>query len=69
MTYLRFAYNTDLHEGDILFVCEDWGYFFNNSYKERLFLRYLAEGKPYTICWVDGNHENFDIINAYPIEE
>ena len=31
-------------------------------------MKYLAEDKPYTICWVDGNHENFDLISQYPVE-
>ena len=68
MMYAGFAYNRDLREGDILFCCGDWGYISDDSYKERQFLRYLTEDKPYIICWVDGNHENFDLINQFPIE-
>ena len=68
MTYSGFAYNKDLGEGDILFCCGGWEYISDDSYRERRFLEYLAEEKPYTICWVDGNHENFDLINQYPIE-
>ena len=66
--YPGFVYNRDLHEGDILFVCGDFGYVNNDSFHERLFLRYLAEEKPYTICFVDGNHENFDLLELYPVE-
>lgn len=57
-----------LKENDKLIICGDWGYISDDSYKERLFLRFLAE-KPYQILWVDGNHENFDLINEYPVEE
>ena len=24
---------------------------------------------PFTVLFVDGNHENFDLLNAYPVEE
>ena len=27
------------------------------------------EGKPFTTLFVDGNHENFDRLYAYPVEE
>lgn len=57
-----------LTEGDKLIVCGDFGYISDDSYRERMFLRFMAE-KPYQILWVDGNHENFDLINEYPVEE
>ena len=33
------------------------------------FLDYLEKEKPYTICFCDGNHENFPAIYEYPQEE
>lgn len=24
--------------------------------------------RPFTTLFVDGNHENFDLLNAYPVE-
>ena len=63
MLYKKFPYNRDLKEGDILFCCGDWGYI-----SDSFFLDYLAEKIPYTICWIDGNHENFDLLNEYPVE-
>lgn len=53
---------------DCLIVCGDFGYLFRDSSVEHIFLNSL-ENKPYTICFVDGNHENFDKINAYPTEK
>lgn len=58
-----------LTEKDKLIVCGDFGYISDDSYREHLFLRYLAEEKPYQILWVDGNHENFTVINKFPVEE
>lgn len=62
-------YNKDLVEGDILFVCGDFGYISNDGYKEHMSLKYMAEELPYITCFVDGNHENFDVLEAFPIEE
>lgn len=50
---------------DVLIVCGDFGYLFLNNEVENNFLDVL-EAKPYTICFVDGNHENFPTIFAYP---
>ena len=54
-------------EGDYLIICGDFGYLFNNSVPEYMFLNELSQ-KPYTICFVDGNHENFPAIYKYPCE-
>ena len=67
--YEGFGYNRDLKEGDILFVCGDFGFIGDDSYHERTYLNYLANEKEYTICFVDGNHENFDLINSFPVSE
>ena len=53
---------------DILIICGDWGFLFLNNKTENSFLDDLSS-RPYTICFVDGNHENFDAINTYPIIE
>lgn len=53
---------------DYLMICGDFGYIFRNDPYERVFLDEL-EKKPYTICFVDGNHENFPAIYEYPKEK
>ncbi len=58
----------DWDENDILIVTGDFGYIFSDDAEERLFLKEL-EKKPYTICFCDGNHENFPAIAQYPCEE
>lgn len=55
-------------EDDILIICGDFGFLFANDARENAFLDKLSE-KPYTICFCDGNHENFSAIYAYPQEE
>ena len=66
--YTNSAISKHLRKGDYLFICGDFGYIFDDDFRERKSLDYLAE-RTCTICWVDGNHENFDAINSYPIEE
>ena len=54
-----------LGEKDILIVCGDFGFLWNrNSAEEKKNLDIL-KSKKYTICFVDGAHENFDILNSY----
>lgn len=50
---------------DTLIVCGDFGFLFADDEREHAFLDKLAQ-KPYTICFCDGNHENFPAICAYP---
>lgn len=54
-----------LTEEDTLIVCGDFGFIWNSSEKEKKCLEILKK-KKYTICFVDGAHENFDILNSYP---
>ncbi len=66
--YLDSPLEKNLGEDDKLIICGDFGYLSDDSYPERMFLRFMAE-KPYQILWVDGNHENFDLLSEYPVEE
>lgn len=54
---------------DHLIVCGDFGFIFFDDERENAFLDYLEKEKPYTICFCDGNHENFPAIFSYPEEE
>lgn len=55
-----------LKSGDTLIVCGDFGFLWDNSRREQNILRKLA-AKKYNICFVDGTHENFDMLNAYDV--
>lgn len=52
---------------DYLIVCGDFSFIYNNDETEKLELDEL-EKKPYTILFVDGNHENFTVLNSLPVE-
>lgn len=54
-----------LGEKDILIVCGDFGFIWDpENAEEKKKLEWLKKRK-YTICFVDGAHENFDILNSY----
>ena len=58
----------ELGENDYVIVCGDFGLCWA---KDRTFdynCKNFAE-KKYTILWIQGNHENYDMIAEYPIEE
>lgn len=53
---------------DYLIICGDFGFVFTGSDSEARVLDLLAR-KPYTICFCDGNHENFPLLCRYPEED
>ncbi|HPY83828.1 MAG TPA: metallophosphoesterase [Ruminococcus flavefaciens] len=54
-----------LGRGDTLIVCGDFGFFWDGSKKEEQVLKKLCS-KDFTIAFVDGCHENFDILEKFP---
>jgi DNA repair exonuclease SbcCD nuclease subunit len=53
---------------DILIIAGDFGYIWTGNEKEQKQLNYLNKiGVQVLFC--DGNHENFNILNSYPITE
>lgn len=56
-----------IKKGDTLFVCGDFGFLWEEGKTEEKLLQKLAK-KKYTLCFVDGTHEDFERLNAYPVE-
>ena len=52
--------------GDTLIICGDFGFLWDNSKPEKKALKALSR-RDYNICFVDGVHENFDILQSYPV--
>ena len=61
-------YSLQWGKKDTLIVCGDFGYLMNGGPREELFLRELSL-RPYSVCFVDGNRENYDMLAAYPVVE
>ncbi len=53
---------------DIIIVCGDFGFFWDDSKKEQK-LREKLMNLRYTVAFVDGCHENYDMLEAYPVED
>jgi len=60
--------SSDLTKNDYVIICGDFGLLWNNSKQEKWWLNWLTN-KPFTTLFVDGNHENHDMLDALPIEE
>lgn len=57
----------ELTKNDYVIIAGDFGAIWNgNSLAQNL--QYYSE-LPFTVLFVDGNHENFDLLNAYPVGE
>jgi hypothetical protein len=56
----------NLKAGDTLIVCGDFGFIWDKSKNEQKILKALSK-REYNICFIDGTHENFDLLNAYPL--
>lgn len=64
----RFTMQRELTRSDYLIICGDFGFPWDNSAEDRYWLKWIEE-KPWTTLWIDGNHENFDMLKTYPVEE
>ncbi len=53
---------------DTLIVCGDFGFIWDDSKNEDKILRNLGKRK-YNICFVDGTHENFRLLNKFPASD
>lgn len=56
-----------IKKDDTVIVCGDFGFVWNDEY-HRYFLKQL-ENEPFKILFADGNHENFDLLYTYPVEQ
>lgn len=57
-----------LKKGDTLIVCGDFGFIWDGSKQEQKILKKLGK-KKYNICFLDGTHENFNLLNSYEVSE
>ena len=57
-----------LTKRDTVIVLGDFGFVWDGSKAEQKRLAWLCK-RPYTILFLDGSHENYDLLAAYPAEE
>lgn len=56
------------NEEDVLIVCGDFGFFWDDSKAEQKLRRKITDLK-YTVAFVDGCHENYDLLESFPTAE
>lgn len=69
----RFAFKNwplgrTLTRDDVVIVAGDFGFVWDGSNAEKYWLDWL-ESKPWTTCFVDGNHENHHALAELPVRE
>ena len=57
-----------LRKGDTLIVCGDFGFIWNGDKKEEALLKKIGS-RPYAVLFLDGCHENFDLLKEYPVTD
>lgn len=62
----KFPQQKDLTKNDYLIICGDFGLVWDGSRREMWWQDWLSD-KNFTTLWVDGNHENFDILYEFPL--
>ena len=58
--------HTELTKKDYMIIAGDFGAVWDAKTLEKD-LRFYEE-LPFTVLFIDGNHENFDLLDAYPVE-
>ena len=70
---LIFPEQKEMTKKDYVIICGDYGGIWynetNKKIKEENYWLDWLEDKPFTTLFVDGNHENFDRLNALPKKE
>lgn len=64
----HFPHGRLLTKSDFLIVAGDFGLLWDGGKSDNFWLNWLDE-KPWTTLFVDGNHENFDLLESYPVEQ
>lgn len=61
----NFPQGKELTKNDYVIICGDFGLCWDGSNREKYWQKWL-QAKPWTTLFVDGNHENFDMLFELP---
>ncbi len=64
----RFPEQKEMTKNDYVIICGDFGGVWDGSNEEKYWIKWL-KSKNFTTLFVDGNHENFDMLYNFPVVE
>lgn len=64
----NFPQQKNLTKDDYVLICGDFGLIWNDN-GEDLWWRKWLDDKNFTTLFIDGNHENFDLLSSFPKEQ
>jgi len=64
----KFPQQKEMTKDDYVIVCGDFGLVWDDSKNDRYWQDWLSS-KNFTTLWIDGNHENFDLLKSIPLSE
>ena len=64
----RFPEERNLTKDDCVIICGDFGGVWDESREEGYWIKWLRN-KKFSTLFIDGNHENFDLLSTLPKEE
>jgi len=67
LNYDFFPQQELLTKEDYVIICGDFGYVWSGNHKEKDYRKKLNK-KNFTTLFIDGNHENFPLLNSFPVE-
>ena len=67
-SFRQFPQQRGLTREDYLLICGDFGLLWDGSREEQWWLRWLHETRNWTALFICGNHENFSLLNSYPVK-
>lgn len=64
----RFPEQKEMSKSDYVIICGDFGGVWDGTNEEKYWIKWL-KSKNFTTLFIDGNHENFDMLNNLPTVE
>lgn len=64
----NFPEQKQMNKQDIVIIAGDFGLIWNGDKEDQYWLKWLDRTKSFTTVFIDGNHENFDLLEQYPTE-
>lgn len=65
----QFPQQKNMTKADYVIIAGDFGMVWNLDKEDQFWLKWLHKTKPFTTLFIDGNHENFDLLEQFPVEQ